>query len=175
MNYFILFLNYIYSFDFSSIGDLLSGIGTIILAIAALWSARTFKRWKKEKRSKKLSNMAAELLNSIKTIETDILDWLPRIYWDDYRKEGYFVIKQLKITKISAYFLPKNILNSFDELLKLIKCINDNLNIYNFPNSTGLQKAAAFQAIGEASDKMRIEQLFETIKNDLVKYITYNK
>lgn len=64
----------------SNIGSLLSGIGTIILAIVGIitlcWGTVTFSRWKKENRSRKVSDVAVIEFDTINTLEQDILNWL---------------------------------------------------------------------------------------------------
>lgn len=66
--------------DFGSIGALLSGIGSIILAILGIitfvYGPYLLKKWKNLKRREKFSDIAEEALNDLDLFKDDILTWV---------------------------------------------------------------------------------------------------
>jgi len=90
--------------DFGGIGSLLSGIGTIILAILGF-------RWKNEKRLEKLSDISYEALNDLDLFKEKILEWLDWVdSWIVYdrdskaNKEKYNSLSFEKQQKFTKYF-----------------------------------------------------------------------
>lgn len=80
MGIFLLSMQYAASTGISDMGALLSGIGTILLALVGIgtfiWGTVTFSRWKKENQCKKVSDAAEIEFKTMNLIEQDILNWL---------------------------------------------------------------------------------------------------
>lgn len=60
----------------SNFGTFLIGFGTIVLGLAAVYGATTFKRWRDEKKYQKRSDIAEKTLNNLDILQPQIFEWL---------------------------------------------------------------------------------------------------
>ncbi len=108
-----------------------------------------------------------EFLNILDTDEHELVN---------YVKKGSGFIKEIIFAKKSAtLFQNKNILDSFDELLKLVKNVIDNLNTYHFAGIDNHKKIEAFDALVFHTNKKRPRDLCDSIRGALIKYVTFDK
>lgn len=173
----------------NNFGTLLSGIGTLALAIASIYILWSFRRFKIEKRVEKKSLLAEALLKQLNSLEREVIEWvewMPFVFPDeekisdqsypykmsDCEKKAKELLDGLDSIEVDGSILVKNVSHLVKPLEDFIKEKRSSLRVVCFVNSTK-------DMVNEAYKKLSPETLqnfrnnVSILRKELLRHIFY--